>query len=322
MLRASVIIPTYNRPESLKRTLVSLANQDFNNEIFEVIVVDDGSSMNYKEIIGNNWPYLFSFIQQEHKGCTQAKNQGASIANGEIIFFIDDDIEVNQNYLSSLISIHNQNTDAIVMGQLVDIPENPNSLFGKIYSSKIDDIYTDGVKNFPFHECMGGFFSIGKRNFFELGQLKDIGEWPNWEHLSLAYKAYQTGYRFLLVTCAIGYHHDHTLKDLNTYCRRWMRAAKTAVILFNQYPGLQEHIPMFRDKSPISFSQDSLLLISRKLLRTFTAWAPILWGLERCAHIFETRAPYPFLLRPFYRWINSSYIYKGYRQGLKENRVS
>lgn len=58
----SVIIPTYNRRESLQRTLESLAQQTFSTDDFEVIVVDDGSTDSTAQIQQIEWPFTLHLI--------------------------------------------------------------------------------------------------------------------------------------------------------------------------------------------------------------------------------------------------------------------
>jgi len=324
MTTASVIVPTYNRVQSLKRTLCSLVQQDYPAESFEVIVVDDGSNEDTAEIARGTWPFDLQFVRQDHKGGTQAKNLGASIAKGEHLFFLDDDIEVSAHYLSSMIRRYQDAEKAIVMGRLVQVPLDPISVFGRIYSEQINAAEQSNLRDeYPFIECLGGFFSVKRDHFFELGQLRGIGGgWPNWEDLNFAYTAYQNGYVFLRCQAALGYHHDYSICDRKRYWRRWEVCSELAALLFRENPGLFSKTVTYYDKAPVSLSRDPLALIARKVFRAFTAWEPVLKGTEGAIELLERYHPSPALLRPLYRWMNSTYIFRGYRAGLRKYGVA
>lgn len=88
MPKVSVIIPTYNREKYLPEAIDSVLNQTFQD--FELIIVDDGSTDNTKEILK---PYLskIRYIYQKNKGPSAARNTGIRYSTGEWIAFLDAD---------------------------------------------------------------------------------------------------------------------------------------------------------------------------------------------------------------------------------------
>jgi glycosyltransferase involved in cell wall biosynthesis len=88
----SVILTTYNRAHIVSKSLQSVLTQTYRN--FEVIVIDDNSTDNTKEII-TNIAYKDSrvkyFRNNENKGLAGARNVGINLAKGEFIAFADDD---------------------------------------------------------------------------------------------------------------------------------------------------------------------------------------------------------------------------------------
>lgn len=319
MLTVSVIIPTYNRHKQLLHTLKALAIQDYFMDLIEVIVVDDGSSPPLEGIVNQDWPFNIHVEIQNHQGGTNAKNNGARLASGKVLFFLDDDIEVSPNCISSLSELHNTCNDVIVSGNLISTSTNKNSPFGRIYSQNHQrDKKKQRVTNINYLDTLGGFFTIKKDHFFDLGELSGVGSgWPNWEDVIFSYKAYQKGFEFLRCWYATGYHYDHSLSNISTYVRRWERASKSAVLMFHKYPDLQSQMPMFADKTPVDWDQDSPSLVIRKCARTVVSTPPITYLMEVLASAFERCYPAPRLLRPLYRWITGSYMYRGYRQGLR-----
>lgn len=97
----SIVIPTYNRPLKLLNALKSLANQTFKD--FEVIVVDDGSTEDYKAIIGDGSKDLnIRYYKKDNAGPATARNYGIEKASGRFIGFLDDDDEYIDSHLSIL----------------------------------------------------------------------------------------------------------------------------------------------------------------------------------------------------------------------------
>ena len=84
----SVIIPTYNRSQYICRAIDSVLLQSFTN--YEIIVVDDGSTDNTKEVLK---PYLskIKYIYKENGGVSSARNFGIKEAKGRWIAFLDSD---------------------------------------------------------------------------------------------------------------------------------------------------------------------------------------------------------------------------------------
>lgn len=86
----SVIIPTYNRAHYLGEAIESILNQDIQDCRIEIIVVDDGSTDNTKEIL-RKFIHSIRYIYQDNAGAGSARNRGIDEATGEWISFLDSD---------------------------------------------------------------------------------------------------------------------------------------------------------------------------------------------------------------------------------------
>ncbi len=86
----SVIIPTFNRAETLLRALQSVENQSFPPQ--EIIVVDDGSTDETGKMIAKDFPQIRYFFQ-ENRGVSSARNLGIRKSRSECIAFLDSDDE-------------------------------------------------------------------------------------------------------------------------------------------------------------------------------------------------------------------------------------
>ncbi|MEL7563610.1 MAG: mycofactocin biosynthesis glycosyltransferase MftF [Dehalobacterium sp.] len=97
----SVIIPVRNRPEDVRDCLTSLLNLNYPKDNFEIIVVDDGSSDDTVNVVKSYHVKLI--CNAESKGPAFCRNIGETIANGEILAFLDSDCTVHPDWLKEII---------------------------------------------------------------------------------------------------------------------------------------------------------------------------------------------------------------------------
>ena len=93
----SVVIPLYNKEETISETIHSVLSQTFDN--FEVIVVNDGSRDNGPSVVGKIQDRRIIMVHQENAGVSAARNKGTEIALGEYIAFLDGDDKWKKNHL-------------------------------------------------------------------------------------------------------------------------------------------------------------------------------------------------------------------------------
>lgn len=116
----SIVISSYNRCESLLSTLEHFRNQDAHASTYEVIVVDNNSTDQTREVVEDfvktaphvNVHYCF----EGRQGVSYARNKGIATSRGRIIAFTDDDIRPSPNWISSVKSAFDQFPDADCIG--------------------------------------------------------------------------------------------------------------------------------------------------------------------------------------------------------------
>lgn len=96
----SIVIPTYNRAHTIRRPIDSIIAQTFID--WELIIVDDGSTDETKEIVLSYHDERIKYVWQENKKESAARNHGISLAKGEWICFQDSDDEYLTNHLDVL----------------------------------------------------------------------------------------------------------------------------------------------------------------------------------------------------------------------------
>lgn len=144
-LKFSLIICTFQRPESLKRLLFSVTKQSlYPNEI----IIVDGSRDKITKRLLQKQPYKnlkYYRVGENERGLTRQRNYGISKTNStsEIICFLDDDIVLNENYFQCLIKTYKNFPDAIAVGGTI-INEPEWQLHIESDRIKNDEFFYDG----------------------------------------------------------------------------------------------------------------------------------------------------------------------------------
>lgn len=119
LCEVSVIVPTFNRRDSLRRLLESLLRQTLSSTRFEVIVVSDGSTddtvrmvRELKEGFRN-----LEVLDLANRGPAAARNSGAGAASGRYLAFTDDDCEASQDWLEQLLLTFQRTGAVAVQGK-------------------------------------------------------------------------------------------------------------------------------------------------------------------------------------------------------------
>tara|TARA_Y100001970_G_scaffold135181_1_gene166426 strand:+ start:3759 stop:4790 length:1032 start_codon:yes stop_codon:yes gene_type:complete len=98
----SIVTPTYNRIEELHHLYKSLKEQSIDDDIFEFIISDDGSTDATAETVRkwqNDSKFKIKFITQDNQGPGAARNHGLKNAEGDLILFIDSDCEAHYDWI-------------------------------------------------------------------------------------------------------------------------------------------------------------------------------------------------------------------------------
>ena len=137
-MNISIVIPTYNRRDLLERCLSSLLNQDYPRNKYEIIVVDDCSKDNTKELVkklqlkNKNIRYI---RHEKNKGVAAARNTGIKNSKGRIIAIVADDYILPKDYIKTIIrSFRNKNISLVNFRIIGD----NNNFISKIFQNYKD----------------------------------------------------------------------------------------------------------------------------------------------------------------------------------------
>lgn len=121
--RISIVVPTYNRRARLERVLGGLDRQTVSPELFEVVIIDDGSTDDTQTWLEANRAraYGVTVVTQQNGGPSRARNRGVEVARGELVLFIDDDVEPTPVLLAEHLKVHDAEPNVVVMGPLASL---------------------------------------------------------------------------------------------------------------------------------------------------------------------------------------------------------
>jgi GT2 family glycosyltransferase len=116
----SVIVPTYNRRERLRRLLRRLDELHETGPVFEVVVVVDGATDGTEAMLASaTVRYPLRVLTQAQSGPAAARNRAIAAAEGELLLFIDDDVVPVDGMIERHLAVHRLDRRAVVMGAML-----------------------------------------------------------------------------------------------------------------------------------------------------------------------------------------------------------
>lgn len=100
MPKVSVIVPTYNREKEIEKCVSSILNQTLDD--FELIIIDDGSTDNTKNIINRFNDDRLIYIKRDNHGIGSSRNYGIDLSKGEYLAFVDSDDYISEECLEKM----------------------------------------------------------------------------------------------------------------------------------------------------------------------------------------------------------------------------
>src|SRR6266404_7395289 len=118
MPKISVVIPTKNRSALLAEAIERVERQTVPKDQYEVIVIDNDSTDDTRSVLEQK-TQTYSNLKsglQEKRGAAATRNAGLCLAKGELVLFIDDDVQAEPGLLQAHLDCHTKNKNASVIG--------------------------------------------------------------------------------------------------------------------------------------------------------------------------------------------------------------
>ena len=205
----SIIIPTYNRPEQLASCLESLNRLDYPRDCFEVIIVDDGSSLCMDSVAAPFKEQLtVDLIRQANAGPASARNTGSAHAKGQFLVFTDDDCQPSPNWLQALAQGFSDFPETVVGGcTLNKLPDNIYSEASQLLIDYIYSYYNSDPNHAHFFASNN--LSLAADHFHSLGGFDTTFPLAAAEDREFCDRCLDQGYRLVYLPAAQVEHAHH-----------------------------------------------------------------------------------------------------------------
>lgn len=257
---ASVIVPYYQRhAAALPKTLAALERQSYPRDMFEVVVVDDGSDPPLERLPATG--FAARLVRQERSGfgLARARNTGARAAAHGILLFLDADILADAAWIAAHARWHHAVSDALTMGttSYVDtadleadsIRHGGSSLRDLLAGRPADPPRSEGIllrtrdlrstDDRVFMAMAGNNFGIRKEFYHELGGSDESFTRWGYEDTEVAFRAYARGGLLVPAREAVAWHQGRWEEGRNRRGSRIQHEKAAQLIAHRLFRGVQ-----------------------------------------------------------------------------------
>ncbi len=310
--RLSVVIPTYGGGVRLATTLSAVMSSETTAlDGVEVIVVDDGSPEPVAPVLAEYLgaaPIPLTIIRQENAGPAAARNRGFRAARGEIVLFLDDDVEIPPDLIAGHAAAHRHWPNSVVWGRCV-LP--PGSSVMRDTLERLGGDWTDVTEEYRrVSSLASGHLSVERDTFAARGSVyAEELRTPAAEEYELAHRVRQEGIRVVFASRLVALHHQSL--EIDAVCRAQYKHGVGCAEAAAKYPQTLESTDLAskieRCASPST--------TPRGLAKYLMSSGPVRQGLLTAATILSSFGAPALFLGPLYRAAIAAHFVGGVRDG-------
>ena len=199
-LSATIVIPTKNRKDDLRRAIVSCLNQTVP---LEVLVIDDGSTDGTAEMVKREFPGIRFHREEVSKGATAERNRGVRMASASIVFSIDDDADFpSRHTVEQTLAEFDAPEVGVVSIPLINVNQSPEVLQR---APSRDGIWVRDI-------FWGGACAVRREVFLQVGGYREYLRQQH-EEDDLAIRILDAGYFTRLGNADPIHHYESPIRD-------------------------------------------------------------------------------------------------------------
>ncbi len=209
-MKVSVVIPTKNRSALVAQAIDCIESQTIPRDRYEVIVVDNDSSDDTQAVLEKK-ARIYSNLRygiQEKRGAAATRNAGLRMAKGDLILFIDDDVQAEPKLIASHLGYQKKNPGASVIGA-VTIPwgETREPFRRYLRDHRILNPYTPSKGPIDFSYYHTSNVSTPAESLIKVGGFNEAFSIYGMEDIELGYRLEKSGSRMIFAPEAKAVHY-------------------------------------------------------------------------------------------------------------------
>jgi GT2 family glycosyltransferase len=255
-LAISVVIPTYNRLDTLKEVLPTLLAQDLAPSQYELLVCDSNSSDGTQEyLVALSPDPRIRHLTGAFSGRAAARNAGIAAACGEIVLFNDADILASPDLLATHLQRHRERNGIAVVGLEVQVRDLADYVFKRDHPEARGHLHPPSRKKLSWLYFLTGNASVRRVDLLRAGGFDESFTGYGHEDLELGFRLQQLGIEILYEPHAVNYHCQAVAYDDQ---KQKMRLAGRSTARFHRkHPKFE--IMLKLGMTPLSLGAHSLL---------------------------------------------------------------
>ncbi len=209
MLELSVVIPTYNRIDTLRHVVPSLLEQRLEPQSYELLICDSNSTdgtAEYLAQVREQYPNVH-YLPGAYTGRAMARNAGIAAAQGEIVLFNDSDIIADPGLLQAHLRRHRAaKTPVAVVGWEVQVSSLEEYERKRAHPGERSSLHPPSRRMLSWLYFLTGNASVARDRLLRVGGFDESFTGYGHEDLELGYRLQKSGMAIVYEPAAINYH--------------------------------------------------------------------------------------------------------------------
>jgi len=220
-LKVSIIIPVFNQIEFTKKCLNAIF-QNTPPDLFEIIIIDNASTDETSIFLSNLRERIKFITNNQNMGFAKACNQGVNKASGKYLLFLNNDTEVQPEWLNSLVEVLDKDKSVAAVGSKLLFPDKTIQHAGVeiVNNQKLPDplvarhIYYQQAENYPkaneisTYQALTAACLLVRRSAFEAVEGFDELYWNGYEDTDLGFKFQKQGWLLIYQPKSVVIHYE------------------------------------------------------------------------------------------------------------------
>ena len=239
MLELSVVIPTYNRLDTLRYVIPSLLRSSVRSDAYEILVADSQSNDGTAEFLAGvtrEYPQV-RHLPGPYNGRAMARNAGIEAARGGVVLFTDADIIASGDLLERHLAHHRRAAGIAVVGMELQVSSYDEYERLRRNPRLRRPLHPASRRRLSWLYFLTGNASVGRRDLDRVGRFDETFTGYGHEDLELGFRLEQAGISILYEPRAVNYHWHPVPFDEQK--AKMELAGRSTVRFFQKHPSLE-----------------------------------------------------------------------------------